>query len=121
MCACAEVRAVRCLQKQKSIQFCSTNQRRIMDGTILKEILRNCSEYGDSPVYNWVNDKCDVERSVTYRELGERSQEIAEELLLSLQLRRGERVILCYPPGLDYILSLVACLRAGITAGTRSR
>ena len=89
-----------------------------MDGTILEQILQNCRENGDRPVYNWINDKCDVERVVTYRELGQRSREIAEELLLSLQVRRGERVILCYPPGLDYILALFACLRAGLTAGT---
>ena len=88
-----------------------------MDGTILKQILQNCRENGDRPVYNWINDKCDVEQVVTYRELAERSREIAEELLLSLQLRRDERVILCYPPGLDHILALVACLRAGLTAG----
>ena len=88
-----------------------------MERTILKEILRNCREKGDLPVYNWIKDNCDVERVVTYRQLGERTREIAEDLLLSQKLRRGERVVLCYPPGLDFILALVACLRAGITAG----
>lgn len=93
------------------------SSRRAMDGRIMKEILRHCNDNSDRPVYNWIGDKCEVERSVTYRELSERTQEIAEGLLLSLQIRRGERVILCYPPGLDFILSLVACLRAGFTAG----
>ena len=93
------------------------SSRRAMDGTIMKEILRHCNDNSDRPVYSWIGDKCEVERSVTYRELSERTQEIAEGLLQSLQIRRGERVILCYPPGLDFILSLIACLRAGFTAG----
>ena len=88
-----------------------------MEGTIVSEILRNCSERGDRPVYNWLSDRCEVERTITYGELGERTREIAAELLLSLQLRAGERVVLCYPPGLDYIITLIACLRAGLTAG----
>ena len=92
----------------------------IMEGTILKEILHNCSECGERLVYNWIDSDgscCDVKRAVTYRELGEESRKIAEELLQSLELRRGERAILCYPPGLDFIISFIACLRAGITAG----
>ena len=88
-----------------------------MDETILKEILRICIENGDRPVYNWINETCDVERVVTYSELLERSAEIAAELLLSLKIGRSERVVLCYPPGLDFIISFFACLRAGITAG----
>ena len=88
-----------------------------MDGTILKEILRNCREKDDRVVYNWIDEKCDVERAVTYRELDEQTRKIAEELLQKLEVRCSERVILCYPSGLDFIISFIACLRAGITAG----
>ena len=88
-----------------------------MEDTVLSAILRNCSELADRPAYNWLSEKCEVQRTVTYRELGERTKEIAGELLLSLELRQGERVVLCYPPGLDYILTFIACLRAGLIAG----
>lgn len=103
--------------RRRSVTPALTPREEAMDGTVMKEILRHCNDNSDRPVYNWIGDKCEVERSVTYREFSERTQEIAEGLLLSLQIRRGERVILCYPPGLDFILSLIACLRAGFTAG----
>lgn len=121
MCACANISCPRTDDYKTEEHFLSFSshslRRRAMDATVMQEILRHCNEYSDRPVYNWINDKCDVERSVTYRELDERTREIAEGLLLSLEISRGERVILCYPPGLDFILSLVACLRAGLTAG----
>ena len=88
-----------------------------MDGTILTEILRNCSEKDDRVVYNWIDEKCDVERAVTYRELEEQTRKNADELLQKLEVRRSERVILCYPPGLDFIIAFIGCLRAGIIAG----
>ena len=88
-----------------------------MEGTILREILRNCSERGDLPVCHWVGRQCEVEETLTYRELGEQSRELAEKLLLSLQLQRGDRAVLCYSQGLEFFVSLLACLRAGIIAG----
>ena len=88
-----------------------------MEGTILREILRNCSERGDLPVCHWVGRQCEVEETLTYRELGEKSRVLAEELLLSRQLQRGERAVLCYSAGLELFVSFLACLRAGIIAG----
>ena len=88
-----------------------------MEGTILQEIMRNCRECEERLVYAWINEDCDVTRVVSYRELGEETRKIAEELVRSPEPRRGERAILCYPPGLDFIVSFIACLRAGITAG----
>ena len=87
-----------------------------MEGTILQEILRHCTQSAGRPLHHWVcTGRCEIEETVRYGELGERTRELAE-VLLQLTCHR-ERVVLCYPPGLDFILSLVACLRAGITAG----
>ena len=60
-----------------------------MEDTILKEILRNCSENGDRPVHQWTDERGEIERAVTYGQLGRRSRELAEDLLTSLQIRRG--------------------------------
>lgn len=107
-----------CRPRKAQLQHANRRRQEVaMDETILREILRNCSENSDRPVYHWINETCDVVRVVTYGELRERSREIAVELLLSLYIVRGERVLLCYPPGLDFIISFIACLRAGITAG----
>ena len=90
-----------------------------MDGTILKKILRNCreKENEDRPVYAWVDEHCETERVLTYGELGELSEELAKTLLDSLELQHGDRALLCYPPGLDSVITILACLEAGIIAG----
>ena len=93
-------------------------EKGVMDGTILKEVLRHCSEMGDRPVWHWVDEQCEVERVVTYAELGKLSRELAEKMVDSLQLRRGDRALLCYMPGLDPVLTTFACLQAGVIAGS---
>jgi len=52
--------------------------------------------------------------SLTYRELDQRSQAIAAQLQeMGLQ---GERALLLYPPGLDYLTAFLGCLYAGVVA-----
>lgn len=51
---------------------------------------------------------------LTYRELDRRSRAITAKLqTLGLS---GERVLLLYPPGLDYLAAFFGCLYAGVVA-----
>jgi acyl-CoA synthetase (AMP-forming)/AMP-acid ligase II len=52
--------------------------------------------------------------SVTYSELDQRARSIAA--LLQDRNAEGERVLLLYPPGLDYIAAFFGCLYAGAIA-----
>lgn len=88
-----------------------------MDATVLKEILRNCGEYGDRPVYQWIDEKCDVADDITYRELAAKSADLAVELQRRLHLSPEDRVVLCYCSGPEFAIALIACSRAGVTAG----
>ena len=55
-----------------------------------------------------------VGESLSYRELEERSRAIASQLqALGLS---GERALLLYPPGLDYLVAFFGCLYAGVVA-----
>lgn len=54
--------------------------------------------------------------SYTYRSFEERTRELAGYLLSEAGLKRGDRVLLVYPPGLEVIASFFACVRAGIIA-----
>ncbi len=50
----------------------------------------------------------------TYGELDARASSIAESLLARGQ--RGDRVLLVYPPGLEFVAALFGCFHAGMTA-----
>lgn len=68
----------------------------------------------DQPAYIFLSDKQDEEWSITYRELDRQAQAIAA--LLQRSSTVGERAILLFPPGLDYIAAFFGCLYAGIIA-----
>lgn len=62
--------------------------------------------------------------TLTFQQLDEQAKILAVRLLRQIaageraagQTAVGQRVILCYPPGLDYIKAFYACLYAGIVA-----
>lgn len=102
--------------------------------TALHVILRNCGQYSAKPALHWLNVNCKVTEKYTYEEVEYRSRELAHGLLGLVHSQRKEkavsqsgsnaamvevreRVVLCYPPGLEFLLTFLACLRAGIIAG----
>jgi acyl-CoA synthetase (AMP-forming)/AMP-acid ligase II/esterase/lipase/acyl carrier protein len=52
--------------------------------------------------------------SITYGQLNQRAETIAA--YLQARCKVGERALLVYPPGLDFIASMLACLYSGIIA-----
>jgi thioester reductase-like protein len=50
----------------------------------------------------------------TYSDFHERSRHLAEYLSRQVGLKRGERALLVYPPGLEVIVAFVACARIGV-------
>lgn len=54
--------------------------------------------------------------SLTWEQLNGRANAIANELLYTYGLKAGDRVLLVYPPSLDFIEALLACFYAGIIA-----
>ena len=88
--------------------------------TITEVLLRHCARTPTKPALNWLDERCEVEKSVTYGELQRNTCEIAARLLArsSSEAEKGRaRALLCYPPGLEFIEAFLACLRAGVIAG----
>ncbi|WP_409493582.1 amino acid adenylation domain-containing protein [Amycolatopsis sp. cmx-11-12] len=55
------------------------------------------------------------ERRVTYRELDTAARVVAVRLLAA-DVRPGDRALLLYPPGAEYVTAFFGCLYAGVTA-----
>lgn len=64
--------------------------------------------------YTFVGTGLEVEQHVTFRELEDSSLRIAAALQSTA--RRGDRILLLFPPGLDYLVAFLGCLYAGVVA-----
>jgi len=77
------------------------------------DILRTRAERrGNDPSYIFLRGE--EQQPLSYQELHRGSQSLAAHLLEIC--RPGDRVLLLYPPGLDYIIALYACMYAGVVA-----
>jgi acyl-CoA synthetase (AMP-forming)/AMP-acid ligase II len=65
-------------------------------------------------VYTFLADGEARESGLTFADLDRRARAIAAILQQSLVL--GDRALMLYPPGLDYIAAFVGCLCAGVVA-----
>src|SRR5829696_5981433 len=65
--------------------------------------------------YTFLGDGEEEESSVNYRELEQHARSVASRLQ-SAGVAAGERVLLLYPSGLEYIAAFLGCLYAGVIA-----
>lgn len=63
----------------------------------------NFCTFGDKPAFRWVDDQCNQTDCITYRELNAAASRIATHLRATASLSKGDRVLVIYPPGLDFI------------------
>lgn len=81
--------------------------------TIIADIQRHAETQADVTAFTFL--KSDQERvTITYGELDARAQDIARRLLDSA--KRGDRAMLMYQPGIEFIEAFLGCLYAGIIA-----
>ena len=85
------------------------------DASTLVELLRfRAGEDPDRIAYTFLLNGESEEGHVTYGELDLRARAVAARL--QALGARGERALLLYPPGLEYIAALFGCFYAGVTA-----
>ncbi|OUL26109.1 condensation domain-containing protein [Nostoc sp. 106C] len=83
--------------------------------TTLVEILQYRSQYQpNTEAFSFLQDGENTVITLTYQELDRRSRAIASQLQ-SMGMA-GERALLLYPPGLDFLASFFGCLYAGVVA-----
>jgi acyl-CoA synthetase (AMP-forming)/AMP-acid ligase II/acyl carrier protein len=81
----------------------------------LVEVLRwHSDELANDIAVTFLVDGEDDEQSLTYRELDQHARAIGA--WLQDQGAQGERVLLLYPPGLEYVTAYLGCLYAGAIA-----
>ena len=68
----------------------------------------------DSQIFTLVGPNGRDVCSLTYRSLHLRAQRIGKKLTESKGLKKGDIVLLFYPPGIDFIAALLACMWKGI-------
>src|SRR3954453_18488030 len=79
------------------------------------ELLRaRAAEQPDERAYIFLSDRGGVESSLTFSELERRAGALAAQLVGRGQ--RGERALLMFSPGLDFIVAFFGCLIAGMIA-----
>jgi natural product biosynthesis luciferase-like monooxygenase protein len=88
------------------------------DRSSIVEVLR-CRARGGagsnvSPLFTYLIDGDKDERHLSFVELDERARSIAARLQSFCRI--GDRAVLVYPHGLDYIAALVGCFYAGVVA-----
>jgi acyl-CoA synthetase (AMP-forming)/AMP-acid ligase II len=85
--------------------------------TLLLSRIEAVVERKENEVFaTWHDAKGKVSGTVTYRRLWEEAGDLSKRLLEQWGAKPGDRVILCYQPGLHFFSVFYACLRAGVTA-----
>ncbi|MDQ1924844.1 AMP-binding protein, partial [Massilia pseudoviolaceinigra] len=82
--------------------------------TLLQYRASDISGTANKTAFTYLNDGETVSGSVTYAELDLQARSIAAHLQKITS--PGDRVLLLYPPSLEYIISFFACIYAGVIA-----
>jgi acyl-CoA synthetase (AMP-forming)/AMP-acid ligase II len=72
------------------------------------------AEQPDDRAYVFLSEKGDEEAELTFAELARRAGLVAA--YLTRRLQKGDRALLTFPPGLDFIVAFFGCLVAGVIA-----
>lgn len=83
--------------------------------TLVELLKYRVSTNPDSLAYQFFYDENLNYKSINYEKLDKLANEIAQTLLTH-GLKKGDRALLIYHPGLDFVCSLFGCLYAGIVA-----
>lgn len=91
--------------------------------TVLHNIVSNFKKYPWKTAFAWLDKNCEIVSSISYKELGLVTEDIATELLkvTSEGNYSSKTVVLCYTPGPEFITAFLGCLRAGLIPGVLPR
>jgi acyl-CoA synthetase (AMP-forming)/AMP-acid ligase II len=82
--------------------------------SLVHTLVHRAQDQPDRVAYTFLVDGTTAVDSLTYGQLDRNSREIA--LMLQRVLKPGERALLMYPAGLDFISAFFGCLYAGVIA-----
>ena len=82
--------------------------------SLVDVLLRRAVEQPNDPAYIFLPDRSGEPVSLTFAGLYDRALSVA--LRLSKCGQKGDRAVLLFPPGLDFITAFFGCLLAGVIA-----
>lgn len=84
------------------------------DSSLVDRLERHADQMPDRVVYTWLDDDGRVEQQFTFAELASRARTLAARF--TEHAAPGERALLLYPHGLEFIAAFIACLYVGVVA-----
>jgi acyl-CoA synthetase (AMP-forming)/AMP-acid ligase II len=82
--------------------------------SLVQVLRRHATEIPDASACTFLANGCVEAERLTYRELDVRARAVAVEL--RRWVAPGDRALLLYPPGLEFIAALLGCFYAGVVA-----
>jgi acyl-CoA synthetase (AMP-forming)/AMP-acid ligase II len=82
--------------------------------TLVDVLEHRAATQPDHPAYIFLPDRGGERASLTFADLYERASTVA--LALGERGQKGDRAVLLFPPGLDFIVAFFGCLLAGVIA-----
>ena len=67
-------------------------------------------------LYTWLDVSCREEGHITFLEAREHARAVCIALRCRWDMKTGDRVLMVYPPGLEFAVAFLGCLYAGVTA-----
>src|SRR5690242_14096944 len=83
-------------------------------GTLVDRLRRQAGRAGDDRGFHFLVDGEDEEQFLGFADLDRRSRSLAADLQRLGLATRGDRAILLFPPGLEFLPGLFGCLAAGL-------
>lgn len=93
----------------------TSHSTKVVNASTWREVLRIQAEtFGDKLAFGYLDGGRQLGQTLTFRELHERALSVAAHL--RERCSPGDRALMLYPPGLDFITGFFGCLEAGIVA-----
>lgn len=83
--------------------------------TLIHALKYNKDTNPDHLPVQWVNAHCQVSNSVTFEQLWVESNLVAQ-FLINNGIKKGDRVMIAYPFGVEFLSGFFGCMMAGIIA-----
>ena len=83
--------------------------------TLVDALMNNAKKHPKHVLLRWVNPQCEVDETISYEQLWERSGQVAA-FLIKNGITQGDRVMIAYPFRLDFLSGLFGCMRIGAIA-----
>ncbi|CAB9515554.1 D-alanine--D-alanyl carrier protein ligase [Seminavis robusta] len=81
--------------------------------TILEALAHHALETPDKVVFTWVDIKCKEQNKMTFQQLEDESNAVAARLL-KLGCKKGDRVMIAYPFGLEFLAGMFGAMKVGL-------